>query len=407
MSSNPLPLKEPEQIESNSHMPQFLVKAPWYINQNSESSNLTHQKKVGINDKKVPISNSTKRYLSKEPVYKYRKGACENCGAITHKTKECCERPRRRGAKFTNSNFKPDEFIEEISYDFEGKRDRWNGYEPKMEKRRFYEFEKYQELRKKKRLEKILNNLNESEKKKLLKDEDLEIDLSSDEENNIPDSFKEFILKIANDDNNDIENDVKKYFEEYKNKNFEDLPSKFSDIPKDILIKISKSKSLRIGEDISKYLLTLAENSEYYNKKNTYSLHKDNFYNLQNIKNNINNSINNTGDAGKLIELEKMIENANRKNPNLGLNNIAMPSQAELYCKYALNKQQNFKNNELQKVLNKYGGDHYFQMPSSIKEVEDYDKNEFIKIQKEIKENDQSKKIEAEKNYLGIKINRP
>ena len=241
----------------------------------------------------------------------------------------------------------------------------------------------------------------------MLKDEDLEIDLSSDEENNIPDSFKEFILKIANDDNNDIENDVKKYFEEYKNKNFEDLPSKFSDIPKDILIKISKSKSLRIGEDISKYLLTLAENSEYYNKKNTYSLHKDNFYNLQNIKNNINNSINNTGDAGKLIELEKMIENANRKNPNLGLNNIAMPSQAELYCKYALNKQQNFKNNELQKVLNKYGGDHYFQMPSSIKEVEDYDKNEFIKIQKEIKENDQSKKIEAEKNYLGIKIKRP
>ena len=407
MSSNPLPLKEPEQIESNSHMPQFLVKAPWYINQNSESSNLTHQKKVGINDKKVPISNSTKRYLSKEPVYKYRKGACENCGAITHKTKECCERPRRRGAKFTNSNFKPDEFIEEISYDFEGKRDRWNGYEPKMEKRRFYEFEKYQELRKKKRLEKILNNLNESEKKKLLKDEDLEVDLSSDEENNIPDSFKEFIMKIANEDNNEFEDDVKKYFEEYKNKNLEDLPSKFSDIPKDILIKISKSKSLRIGEDISKYLLTLAENSEYYNKKNTYSLHKDNFYNLQNIKNNINNSINNTGDAGKLIELEKMIENANRKNPNLGLNNIAMPSQAELYCKYALNKQQNFKNNELQKVLNKYGGDNYFQMPISIKEVEDYDKNEFIKIQKEIKENDQSKKIEAEKNYLGIKIKRP
>ena len=277
-----------------------------------------------------------------------------------------------------------------------------------MEIRRIQEFEKFQELRKKIRMEKIKNNnLCESEKKKILKDEDLEVDFSSDEENNIPASFKEIISKIADEDNNEFEDDVKKYFEEYKIKNNNELPKKVSDIPKNILIKISKSKSLRIGEDISKYLLTLAENSEYFNKKNTYSLHKDNLYNLQNIKNNINNSINNTGDAGKLIEMEKMLEMANSKNKNLNLNNIAMPSQAELYYKYALRKQKKFKNCELEKVLNKYGGENYFHMPNSIKEVQDFDKNEFNKIQQEIKENDQNKKIEAEKNYLGIKIKRP
>ena len=346
--------------------------------------------------------------MSENVVFKYRKGACENCGALTHKKKDCCERPRRRGAKYTKNNFKPDEFLEEINYDFEGKRDRWNGYEPSMEIRRIKEFEKFQELRKKIRMEKIKNNnLCESEKKKILKDEDLELDFSSDEENNIPASFKEIISKIADEDNNEFEDDVKKYFEEYKIKNNNELPKKVSDIPKNILIKISKSKSLRIGEDISKYLLTLAENSEYFNKKNTYSLHKDNLYNLQNIKNNINNSINNTGDAGKLIEMEKMLEMANSKNKNLNLNNIAMPSQAELYYKYALRKQKKFKNCELEKVLNKYGGENYFHMPNSIKEVQDFDKNEFNKIQQEIKENDQNKKIEAEKNYLGIKIKRP
>lgn len=48
-------------------------------------------------------------------VYKYRKGACENCGAITHKKSECMDRPRKVGAKFTGKNFKSDEIIKEIA----------------------------------------------------------------------------------------------------------------------------------------------------------------------------------------------------------------------------------------------------------------------------------------------------
>lgn len=56
---------------------------------------------------------------------KYRKGACENCGAMTHKRKECMERPRKVGAKFTNVNIAPDEFTQpELSMDYDGKRDR-------------------------------------------------------------------------------------------------------------------------------------------------------------------------------------------------------------------------------------------------------------------------------------------
>ena len=62
---------------------------------------------------------------------KYRKGACENCGAMTHKKKDCLERPRKIGAKFTGDAIAPDEHAQpNLALDFDGKRDRWNGYDP-------------------------------------------------------------------------------------------------------------------------------------------------------------------------------------------------------------------------------------------------------------------------------------
>ena len=41
------------------------------------------------------------------------------------------QRPRKKGAKFTNTNIAPDEMQQpDLKLDFEGKRDRWNGYDP-------------------------------------------------------------------------------------------------------------------------------------------------------------------------------------------------------------------------------------------------------------------------------------
>jgi len=49
---------------------------------------------------------------------------------VTHKTKFCFERPRKVGAKYTNEDIKPDDIIVNIEIDYDGKRDRWNGYNP-------------------------------------------------------------------------------------------------------------------------------------------------------------------------------------------------------------------------------------------------------------------------------------
>lgn len=61
-------------------------------------------------------------------VYKYRKGACKNCGAMTHTAKQCIERPRKVGAKFSGSNFKGDEESKQVGQGYDEKRDRWSGY---------------------------------------------------------------------------------------------------------------------------------------------------------------------------------------------------------------------------------------------------------------------------------------
>ena len=63
---------------------------------------------------------------------KFKKGACTNCGSTTHKVKECMERPRKIGAKYTNKDIARDEINtedQELKLGYQAKRDRWNGYD--------------------------------------------------------------------------------------------------------------------------------------------------------------------------------------------------------------------------------------------------------------------------------------
>lgn len=41
------------------------------------------------------------------------------------------QRPRKVGAKFTGTDIAPDEHMQpQLKFDYDGKRDRWNGYNP-------------------------------------------------------------------------------------------------------------------------------------------------------------------------------------------------------------------------------------------------------------------------------------
>ena len=141
----PLEIDESNIKEMVDHMPQYIIRAPWYATTGLEEiTTLKHQKLTEEERNRfTPLNSFVERGFYKGNVYRFRKGACENCGAITHKTKECFERPRKRGAKYTKNNFRSDEYIKPLPFknDYEGKRDRWNGYETAKELEKFKEFE--------------------------------------------------------------------------------------------------------------------------------------------------------------------------------------------------------------------------------------------------------------------------
>lgn len=114
--------------ERNEYIPAFISKKPFYID-DDESANdyLEHQR---LHKSTTDQSKWYERGKRAGPAAtKYRKGACENCGAMTHKTKECLSRPRKQGAKWTGKDIQADEVIQNVDLGWDAKRDRWNGYD--------------------------------------------------------------------------------------------------------------------------------------------------------------------------------------------------------------------------------------------------------------------------------------
>lgn len=113
---------------------------------------------------------------------------CCSCGAMTHDKKACMERPRKLGAKWTNMHIAPDEKIETFELDYDGKRDRWNGFDPSSFSRVVDRFEAREEVRRKylkeqqlKKLEEKQSNQNGEDAAVSDEDDDDEDDLKVDE----------------------------------------------------------------------------------------------------------------------------------------------------------------------------------------------------------------------------------
>ncbi|KAK0390717.1 hypothetical protein NLU13_0220 [Sarocladium strictum] len=133
--------------EENVYIPSFISKRPFYATEDSDDNDyLRHQRREEKEEKSQWYDRGRK---AGPAATKYRKGACENCGAMGHKAKDCLERPRKRGAKVTGKDIQADRVVQDVKMGWDAKRDRWNGYDASEYGNVVENFNQMEELRKK------------------------------------------------------------------------------------------------------------------------------------------------------------------------------------------------------------------------------------------------------------------
>ncbi|KAL4783049.1 Pre-mRNA-splicing factor slu7 [Aspergillus varians] len=147
--------------ERNEYIPAFISKKPFYVDDDSaENDYLEHQR---LQKSTTDQSKWYERGKRAGPAAtKYRKGACENCGAMTHKTKECLSRPRKQGAKWTGKDIQADEVIQNVDLGWDAKRDRWNGYDAGEYREVVEEYEELEKIKRQAKMAKIANGETEN-----------------------------------------------------------------------------------------------------------------------------------------------------------------------------------------------------------------------------------------------------
>ncbi|KAI0949372.1 mRNA splicing protein [Taiwanofungus camphoratus] len=318
----------------NPHIPQYIAQVPWYLDTGAPT--LSHQRMLDYDRSSEKLGNWYDRGAKAGPVAKkYRKGACENCGAMTHKRQDCLERPRRRGAKFTSKDIAPDEVIQEVANGYDAKRDRWNGYDPAEHKRVYEEYAAVEAARQKLREEEIdkqtttdLAAVRKVAKAGKEKAEGREDDFGSSEEE---------------------DEDQDKYAESA------DAVGQKLDTKTRITVR-----NLRIREDTAKYLINLDPSSAYYDPK-TRSMRDNPLMNIPPEEAIFagDNFLRHSGEAPAVQKLQLFAWNAAARGNDVHMN--ANPTQGQLLHQEFQQKKEKLKDMTKVSILAKYGGEEYLE----------------------------------------------
>ncbi|KAL5261321.1 hypothetical protein ACHWQZ_G007124 [Mnemiopsis leidyi] len=310
-------------VDINPHIPQYIKDSPWYLQMDGPT--LTHQRIQPETVKSFDdVSKLYQKGLKNKVATKFRKGACTNCGAITHKKIDCLEKPRKIGARWTGRDFAPDEHIPEMpKLDFEGKRDRWIGYDTATHDELLDEFSKIEKVKQQLKAESLNNN-------------------------------ERIRQETESKSDSDAEDDEYKYTEQAN------MPGTKFDNKKRQTVR-----NLRIREDTAKYLLNLDTNSAHYDPKSR-SMRDNPLKDLAHKKPSElsfsgENFVRSTGQVKEIAKLQLFAWDAAERGSNVHLQ--AEPTKAALLHKEYSKRKDEFKNEVSNSIVEKYGGKEHLKAP--------------------------------------------
>uniref|UniRef100_A0A8C9WUW6 Pre-mRNA-splicing factor SLU7 n=1 Tax=Scleropages formosus TaxID=113540 RepID=A0A8C9WUW6_SCLFO len=341
-----------EGKDINPHIPQYIASVPWYIDPTKRPT-LKHQRPQAEKQAQyAPIGDWYRRGVQENFLStKFRKGACENCGAMTHKKKDCLERPRKVGAKYTGTDIAADEHEQiQLSLDYDGKRDRWNGYDPEEHMRIVEEYSKVDLAKRTLKAQKLQEELASGK----LMDQVVSV--------NVSESFQ---LHQQEREHNSEDEDEDKYADDI------DMPGQNFDSKRRITVR-----NLRIREDTAKYLRNLDPNSAYYDPK-TRAMRENPYANTGKIPEEVgyagDNFVRYTGDTITMAQTQLFAWEAYERGSDVHLQ--ADPTKLELLHQSFKVKKEDFKKEQKESILEKYGGQEHLDAPPRellLAQTEDY-----------------------------------
>ncbi|KAL1851936.1 mRNA splicing protein [Paecilomyces lecythidis] len=309
--------------ERNEYIPSFISKKPFYIDDDATANDyLEHQR---LQKSTADQSKWYERGKRAGPAAtKYRKGACENCGAMTHKTKECLSRPRKHGAKWTGKDIQADEIVQDVELGWDAKRDRWNGYDPREYRSVIEEYEELETLKRKAK--------QENEQKRL-----------------------------DGEDDEDEGQEEARYAEE------SDMGRKQS----------TATRNLRIREDTAKYLLNLDLDSAKYDPKTRSMVDMGAQADQASALVAEENFVRASGDAAEFERAQRYAWESQERGGKDKIHLQANPTSGEILRKKHEQESEAKREARRKALLEKYGGEEYLQ-PSPLKDAAVVENERFV-----------------------------
>lgn len=326
----------------NPHNPDFITKVPWYLGNQEPTlkhhSIQKHDNLLSLSDTdrliadKVAAQREVKHSSSKTV---YKKGACKNCGATTHKEKDCLERPRssKKAAWKSGLDIAADDVVLELSHhgklSYAAKRDQWKGYDTNE----FHDImQRY-------------DHMEHQRMKQMQETKDVGEVTIIDQDN-----------ERTNSDSQESEDEQEKVFNEYLARDEQSGDFQGTMAPQGGIGGAGMRqtvRNLRLREQTPKYLRNLSLESAFYDPKSR-SMRANPYANTnpEEVPYAGDNYVRYSGDALKLAQNQVLCWEMQAKGENIDI--ISNPSQAELVQRSITEKKKVLEESKMKAIVDKY-----------------------------------------------------